>query len=90
MKSLNRILLYLGYETLFSRKMDAIQLSLKERFKYIPEILFYRSLERAKTNGELFDILDSFPTQYPVVWDDHQRRWVHTEDLLHKNNFGKN
>lgn len=44
--------------------------------------MILRSEEKSKTLGELFDILELVPTQYPLIWDDEVKRWVHTEDLL--------
>jgi len=63
------------------------QVSQKLRLRY-PEIhplLFQRSLERAKSNGELFDILDTMPQELPIVWDEELSRWVTTDDLLQQN-----
>lgn len=57
---------------------------LKEKFSEIHPLIFQRSLERAKSGGELFDILSSFPKQYPIVWDG---KWSHTKDLFQSKNF---
>lgn len=62
--------------------MDEIQKALKERYPDVHPLLFYRSLEKAKSNGELFDLLDGMP-ELPVVWDDDQRCWS-TTDILQK------
>jgi len=48
---------------------------LKERYSHLPELVFHRSVERARTEVELFDILDSIP-DYPIAWDSKQRRWI--------------
>jgi hypothetical protein len=63
--------------------MDEIQKALKERYSDTHPLLFHRSLERAKTNGELFDLLDGMPDP-PVVWDEDNREWKHTVDLLQR------
>jgi len=63
--------------------MDEIQLALRERYSGIHPLLFHRCLEKAKTNGELFDLLDSMPDEYPFVWDEESRKWVVT-DLLQR------
>lgn len=63
--------------------MDEVQKALKERFANIHPLLFYRSLEKAKSNGELFDLLDSMP-EPPVIWDENSRTWVHVKDVLQK------
>lgn len=50
-------------------------------------LAFHRSVERAEDAFELFEILSSFPVEYPVVWDDTVRRWVNTDDLSLANRF---
>jgi len=55
--------------------------NLKSHFDVHP-LIFHRSLEKANTAGELFDILDTIPTKYPIVWDDQSYRWVTTSELL--------
>jgi hypothetical protein len=62
--------------------MDKVQEAIKVRYAHLHPLIFQRSLERATSNGELFDILESFSGEYPVVWDESIRRWVRTEDLL--------
>lgn len=54
---------------------------LRERYNHIHPLAFHRSVERAETAGELFDMLDGFPNTYPVVWDEVSRRWVIADDL---------
>jgi hypothetical protein len=34
---------------------------LKETYSQLHPLLFHRSLERSKTNGDLFDIIDTVP-----------------------------
>lgn len=65
--------------------MDNVQKALKKRYSHLHPLVFQRSLERSKTNGELFDILESMPKEYPIVWDEKFRKWRHTEDLLQTN-----
>ena len=61
--------------------------SLREKFKDIHPLVFHRSVERAENLGELFDVLDTFPENHPVVWDEQTRRWVHTKDPTLANRF---
>ncbi len=61
--------------------MDEVQRALQERYTQFHPLLFHRSKEKARSNGELFDILESVPEEYPIVWDESQRAWVST-DLL--------
>jgi hypothetical protein len=60
---------------------------LRERYSQIHPLIFHRSVERAISKTDLFDILDSFPTEYPVVWDDSERKWTVTKDLLQISKF---
>lgn len=54
--------------------------SLKSHFDVHP-LLFHRSLEKATSQGDLFDILDTIPEQFPIIWDDDQHKWENS-DLL--------
>ena len=60
---------------------ENIVVKLKERYKNLHPLIFHRSVERAKTDVELFDILDSFPNKYPIVWNDKKRCWITTGNL---------
>lgn len=55
---------------------------LRERYPNLHPLIFHRSKERAKTNGELFDILDSIPNEYPLIWCDSTHRWIESPDLF--------
>lgn len=54
---------------------------LKEKYSNLHPLLFHRSVERAKSNGDLFDILDTCPKTYPLKWCDKESRWVEADDL---------
>jgi hypothetical protein len=69
--------------------MDEVQEALRDRYNHLHPLIFQRSLEKAKSNGELFDILESVPKTLPIVWDDDQRRWVSTDDLLQSQSVGE-
>lgn len=56
--------------------------ALRGRYPHLHPLIFLRSAEKAHSNGELFDILEGFPKEYPVIWDDEKRVWCHTSDLL--------
>lgn len=62
---------------------------LKEKFSFLPPLLVYRSIERAKSNGDLFDILDTVPEKYPIVWCDKNNRWVSFPELYDNQEFLK-
>ena len=61
----------------------------KERYPNLHPLLFLRSLERAKTPGDAFDILEGFPNKWPVIWDEEQHCWSHTADMLQSAKFNK-
>jgi hypothetical protein len=54
---------------------------LREKYHTVHPMIFLRSVERARSPGELFDILESLPKELPVVWDHQLRRWVISDDL---------
>jgi len=66
---------------------DDIVETLRNRYNSIHPLIFQRSLDRARDDADLFDILDSFPNKYPAVWNNKERRWVVTGDLFQKINF---
>lgn len=70
-------------------RMDEVQKALKERYSHLHPLLFQRSLEKARSNGELFDLLEGMPKEYPIVWDDKDRVWKHTADLLQNQSLKK-
>lgn len=62
--------------------MDKVQEALRERYSHLHPLIFHRTIEKAATNVELFDILEGYPKEYPVIWDGYKKRWVHTKNLL--------
>jgi len=56
--------------------MDEVQEALRNRYPNVHPLVWHRSVEYAKTNGELFDIMESMPLEMPIVWDNEQRTWV--------------
>jgi len=59
----------------------------KTRYKTLHPLIFHRSVEKAKSAADLFDILESFPATYPVVWSDEEHCWVATKDLIQVTKF---
>ena len=55
---------------------------LRERYKDIHPLIFHRSLEHAKTEVELFDILESIPKSYPIVWSEDDFCWIKTDLIV--------
>lgn len=64
-----------------------IQDALRKRYPDLHPLIFKRSVEKAQTDGELFDILETVPDEYPIVWCEESRRWEHSDDLLQNRDF---
>lgn len=60
---------------------------MKERYPNLHPLLFQRSVEKARTLGELFDILEEVPVILPLAWDEESRRWKTTDDLTQTHSF---
>ena len=69
---------------------DLIIQKFRERYPNVHPLMFHRSIERARSDGDLFDILDSIPNEpkeYPLVWDEKLYRWVVTNDIYQSEEF---
>lgn len=66
---------------------ESVVEDLRTRYNHVHPLLFARSVTRAKSEGELFDILCSMPEAFPVIWSDEHRRWVKTNDICQSENF---
>ena len=60
---------------------------LKARYSYLHPMLFQRSVEKARSNSELFDILDSVPKDYPLTWCEKECRWVTVDNIYRDDEF---
>lgn len=47
----------------------------RSRYAHIHSLIFWRSIEKARTLGDLFDILEDVPASTPVVWSDEAHGW---------------
>jgi len=54
--------------------------ALKKTYSNLHPLLFYRSTEKAKSNGDLFDIVDTVPHKYPLMWNEKENRWSNVAD----------
>lgn len=54
--------------------------SFKKRYEKLHPLIFHRSLEKAESSSELFDILENLPF-YPIIWDDSKKRWSNISDF---------
>lgn len=55
---------------------------LRKRYSSVHPLIFHRSVEKARSAGDLFDILETIPVNYPIVWADEWRQWVMTDDIF--------
>jgi len=55
---------------------------LKERYVVVHPLIFHRSLSRAKSDSDLFDILDTIPSKLPIMWSEEARRWSTVDDVF--------
>ncbi len=62
---------------------------LKEKYAHIHPLIFHRSKERSKTGGELFDLLDMMPKEFPIIWNEENKKWETTKDLFQAKTFPK-
>jgi hypothetical protein len=61
--------------------------ALKSRYSKIHPLMFHRSMERARSIADLFEILEGIPVRFPVVWDDSKRMWVKETDPISQKNL---
>jgi hypothetical protein len=54
---------------------------LKERYDHVDPIVFLKTVGLVETPGELFDVLEDIPKDYPIVWNPDTKKWVKTIDL---------
>ena len=57
---------------------------LQKRYDHIHPLIFHRTVERAKTQVELFDLLEGFVNQYPLLWNNELHNWVITDDPMQR------
>lgn len=62
--------------------MEETQRQLQNRYPFLHPLIFQRSRERAKTNGELFDFLEGVPSSYPIRWNEDKREWETIRNIV--------
>ena len=60
---------------------------MRMNYGQVHPLIFQRSVERAKTPGDLFDILEALPKDLPVYWRHESHRWETTDDLTQASQF---
>jgi hypothetical protein len=63
---------------------EEIASNFKKRYAHLHPLLVHRSVERAKSFVDLFEILEQVPKKYPVVWSEEKRSWVKEPDVMAK------
>jgi len=67
-----------------SDKQQEVVAKLRGRYNGVHPVLFQRMVERAKSEAELFDILDTLPGSFPLVWDVENRCLTRVMDILRR------
>jgi hypothetical protein len=62
---------------------------LKERYSQVHPLIFYRSIEKSKKDVDLFDILDTIPKGFPIIWCEENQRWTRVDDVFQSQEFFK-
>lgn len=63
-------------------KIDEASLAnFRSKYSDVHPLVFQRSLERAGSALELFEILESLPSP-PFSWDESRRSWMRNEDVM--------
>lgn len=57
-------------------ELTNIQKALQNRYPHIHPLIFKRTIEKASSDGEIFDILETFPKMMPVSWCEEKRCWI--------------
>jgi hypothetical protein len=54
----------------------------RSKYAHLHPLVFQRSLERASSSMELFEILEGVPRETPFSWDEARRSWVPNKDIM--------
>jgi len=61
---------------------DSLLGNFRAKYSHLHPLVFQRSLERASSSLDLFEILESVPAEPPYSWDESRRSWRRDEDLM--------
>lgn len=61
---------------------DATLANFRSRYSGVHPLVFQRSLEKASSALELFEILQSVPSSPPFSWDESKRSWRADPDIM--------
>jgi len=54
----------------------------RSKYSHVHPLVFHRSLEKATSALDFFEILESLPSGYPFSWNDETRSWVVDYDVM--------
>lgn len=60
---------------------EAVLEGFRKRYSNVHPLLLRRSIEKALTLGELFDIMEKIPQELPLTWSEKNGCWIHSKDL---------
>jgi hypothetical protein len=61
---------------------DSCVEAFKKRYSGLHPLIFHRSVERARGASDLFEILESMPSKFPISWDDNKHVWAKDSDVI--------
>jgi hypothetical protein len=61
---------------------DSCVEAFKKRYSGLHPLIFHRSVERARSASDLFEILEGMPSKFPISWDDSKHMWVKDSDVI--------
>lgn len=50
--------------------------SFKERYKHIPKLLIFKTIDMCGSVGDAFDCLEDFSLEFPMTFDVEEKKWV--------------
>ena len=61
---------------------DPVLRNFKAKYAYVHPLVLHRSVERAKSFLNLFEILESLPKDGPFSWSEGDAAWVRDDDVM--------
>lgn len=61
---------------------EASMANFRAKYPSVHPLVFQRSVERASSLMDLFEILEGVPARPPYSWDDSKRSWVRDDDIM--------
>lgn len=61
---------------------DSALENFRSKYAHIHPLVFQRSLEKASSSLQLFEILEGVPSDVPYSWDESKTAWSRDEDVM--------